>query len=136
VIADRRSSFLNAKMSNFISAFADERLGRLLDTKRLTLAIVSGLESLKSISQDKVSQEIDLLQRKLVKLNNDYTSNASTLPTYQQQRCQEVLFSLKLELIIATQKSRRRASKSQKGTGSKAKILIQITLESRAISNS
>jgi hypothetical protein len=90
----------NAKMSDFISAFADERLGRPLDTKRLTLAIVSGLESLKSIAQDKVSQEIDSLQQKLVKLNNDYTSNASSLPTYQQQRCQEVLSSLKLKFII------------------------------------
>jgi hypothetical protein len=85
-------------MSDFVSAFAEERLGWPLDARRLTVAIVSALESLKSIPQDKLSEEIDSLQQKLVKLNNDYTSNASSLPTYQQQRCQEVLFSLKLNL--------------------------------------
>jgi hypothetical protein len=85
-------------MGDFVSAFAEERLGWPLDSRRLTLAIVSALESLKSIPQDKLSEEIDSLQQKLVKLNNDYTSNASSLPTYQQQRCQEVFFSLKLNL--------------------------------------
>jgi len=77
-------------MEGFTSSFAKERNGKSSPHLALISALLDALSALSTVPKDQVPAEIDLLQQRVVKLNASYTSNASSIPTYDQRRCQEV----------------------------------------------
>ena len=83
-------------MEGFTSSFAKERNGKKRPHLTLISALLDALSALSTVPKDQVPAEIDSLQQRVVKLNASYTSNASSIPTYDQRRCQEVHFAIPL----------------------------------------
>jgi len=74
---------------DFLSVFSAERTGYFLRIL-LMLEILKALSSLPG-AKDEALATLESIRQRHVKLNGQYTQNASSLPTYDQRRCQEVL---------------------------------------------
>jgi hypothetical protein len=56
----------------------------------LSLAILALISSLASQSKETLPAELKSVQQRTAKLNSLYSQNGSSLPTYEQRRCQDV----------------------------------------------
>src|SRR5579859_214849 len=97
----------------FLLDFNKERIG-IPHPAIAKTALNDALSSLSTIPKDSLPSTLDSLQQRLAKLNALYTQTATSLPTYDQRKCQEVALQ-KLKLTVATQATIRttRASKNK-----------------------